>query len=167
MGWALTKSVFISGVSGGIGSAIARTFKADGWHIVGADIRSSSRNDCSLFYRIDIADAVAVKHVRDDILSKGLRLKCIINCAATQTTGKLLDTTDEDWNLVIRTNLGSVFLTTRYLAPLLDRGSIINISSVHARATSVGLASYVASKGAICALTRAMALELSEHGIRV
>ena len=65
-------------------------------------------------------------------------------------------------------NVRSIFLSVQKALPLLTRsgGAIVNVSSVHAVATSVGIAAYAASKGALLALTRAMALEFGESGIR-
>jgi NAD(P)-dependent dehydrogenase (short-subunit alcohol dehydrogenase family) len=70
---------------------------------------------------------------------------------------------------VLNANLRSIFLTAKAAYPLLKpaKGAIVNISSVHALATSNDIASYAASKGGILALTRAMALEFSHDGIRV
>jgi NAD(P)-dependent dehydrogenase (short-subunit alcohol dehydrogenase family) len=80
---------------------------------------------------------------------------------------RMLETTEDEWNSVIQTNIGSIFLSTKYLFDLLKDCSIINIASVHARATSKGLPVYAASKGAITSLTRSMAIEFAAHGIRV
>jgi NAD(P)-dependent dehydrogenase (short-subunit alcohol dehydrogenase family) len=66
-------------------------------------------------------------------------------------------------------NLRAAFLGTRYLVPLMTEGdaAIVNISSVHAVATSAGMAAYVSSKGGLLAFTRAAAIELADRGIRV
>ena len=70
---------------------------------------------------------------------------------------------------MLSANLRSVYLMSKYAHPLLRRGAgaIVNLSSVHAIATSEKVAAYAASKGAVLALTRAMALELAQDGIRV
>jgi NAD(P)-dependent dehydrogenase (short-subunit alcohol dehydrogenase family) len=81
-----------------------------------------------------------------------------------------MDTTIEEWDLVMASNLRSVFVGTKLAFPLLKEaggGAIVNISSVHAVATSTNIASYAASKGGLLALTRALAIEFAPNNIRV
>src|SRR3970040_406688 len=74
-----------------------------------------------------------------------------------------------EWDAVMASNLRSAYLMARHAHPLLriTRGAIVNVSSVHAIATSVDVAAYAASKGGLVALTRAMAIEFAPDGIRV
>jgi NAD(P)-dependent dehydrogenase (short-subunit alcohol dehydrogenase family) len=87
-----------------------------------------------------------------------------------QIAKPLLQTTVEEWDAVMASNLRSVFLGTRLAHPLLMKaggGAIVNVSSVHAIATSKDIAAYAASKGGLLALTRAMAIEFAPDNIRV
>jgi NAD(P)-dependent dehydrogenase (short-subunit alcohol dehydrogenase family) len=82
----------------------------------------------------------------------------------------ILDTTPDEWDAVMASNLRSVFLGTKLAHPLLVKaggGAIVNVSSVHAVATSANIAAYAASKGGLLALTRAMAIEFAADNIRV
>lgn len=75
----------------------------------------------------------------------------------------------EEWDKTMASNLRSIFLTSQFGYPFLKnaQGAIVNVSSVHAVATSKDISAYAASKGGIMALTRAMALEFAQDGIRV
>ena len=163
----MNRIVLITGVNGGIGFALSRKFKEAGWSVVGIDIRGENNEHCSLFMNADVSGPGSVQSVFNAVKAKYSTLHCLINNAAILVDKTLLETSEEEWNSIFRTNVDPVFYITKYFISMLDNASIINISSVHSRATSKGLAAYAASKGAISALTRAMALELSKRGIRV
>jgi len=93
----------------------------------------------------------------------------LVNNAAIQICKPLVEMTMEEWNATMASNLSSIFLMSRDLYPLIKaaRGAIVNVSSVHAMATSNDIAAYAASKGGILALTRAMALEFGIDDVRV
>ena len=81
----------------------------------------------------------------------------------------IIETTAEEWDRVMASNIRSVFLSAKEAHPLLrkSKGAIVNVSSVHAMATSKNIAAYAASKGALSAFTRSLALEFGEDEIRV
>jgi NAD(P)-dependent dehydrogenase (short-subunit alcohol dehydrogenase family) len=94
----------------------------------------------------------------------------LVNNAAIAIYRLLVDYTDDEWDCVTAVNLRGIFLASRRCIPIMAQrggGSIISIASVHARTTATNNAPYVASKGAVVALTRAMALEGAPHKIRV
>ena len=94
----------------------------------------------------------------------------MVNNAAVQIAKPLVETSAEEWDMVIASNLRSVFLGAKLAFPLLKAkggGAIVNVSSVHAVATSANIAVYAASKGGLLALTRAMAIEFAPDEIRV
>ena len=97
------------------------------------------------------------------------RLDVVVNNAALAVYKTLVETTVEDWDTTLAVNVRACFLTTRFAAELLEtvQGSVVNMSSVHASATSAGAAAYALSKGAVEALTRAAAVELALRRIRV
>jgi NAD(P)-dependent dehydrogenase (short-subunit alcohol dehydrogenase family) len=103
-------------------------------------------------------------------ISAEKRWRVLVNNAAIVLFKRLVDTEPEEWDKVIATNLRSVYLCSRYTIPHMIRsglGAIVNISSARAFATTPLVSSYDASKGAIVALTRSMALEYASNGIRV
>jgi glucose 1-dehydrogenase len=94
----------------------------------------------------------------------------LVHNAAVQIAKPLVETSVEEWDLVMASNLRSVFLGAKLAYPLLKKaatgGAIVNVSSVHAVATSANISAYAASKGGILALTRAMAIEFAKDNIR-
>lgn len=163
------KSVLITGVSGGIGLATAKQLKTDGWQVFGSDIcECEIKDELSGFWQGDGTK----EEYWIDLIVPGIRdvgLAGLVNNAAIQPCNSIANTSLNEWNNTMAVNLGAAFLATKYLFPLMDErgGSIVNISSVHAVATSSGMAAYVASKGGLLAFTRAAALELADVGIRV
>jgi NAD(P)-dependent dehydrogenase (short-subunit alcohol dehydrogenase family) len=98
------------------------------------------------------------------------RLDALVNNAAVQIAKPLMETGVDEWDAVMASNLRSVFLGAKLAHPLFKGsggGAIVNVSSVHAIATSANIASYAASKGGLLALTRAMAIEFASDNIRV
>ena len=160
----------ITGAAGGIGSATAGVFTEAGWHVVGVDRREIDHlPQVAHFIQADIAEPEAPERIFAEVTSDEGRLDALINNASLQICKPLIETTPEDWDQTMASNVRSVFLSVRQAYPLLkkSKGAIVNISSVHALATSVGIAAYAASKGALLALTRAMALEFGPDHVRV
>jgi NAD(P)-dependent dehydrogenase (short-subunit alcohol dehydrogenase family) len=119
------------------------------------------------FLLADIGADGEVARVFDKVRRNG-RLVALVNNAAIQVNKPIVETSDEEWSMVINTNLRSAFQAIRESTELLavSHGSVVNISSVHAIATSINVAVYAISKGALSALTRSAAVELASHGVR-
>jgi len=161
--------VAITGVSGGIGRATAEVFANAGWRVVGIDrSKETAPGDLDQFIHADVSTVDAPRDIFNSISEQHGRLDALVNNAAYQICKSIADTTADDFDMVMNCNVRSIFLSVQHALPLLlkSRGAIVNISSVHAVATSVGIAAYAASKGALLALTRAMALEFGEAGVR-
>jgi glucose 1-dehydrogenase len=159
----------ITGVAGGIGRACAVTFTEAGWDVVGIDRTDRPEGLVAVQYeRIDLSVRNATDKLRD-LFGRLDRIDALVNNAAMQLSKPLADTTDEEWAAVLATNAAAPFVAIREAEPKLraSQGSIVNVSSVHAVATSAGVSAYAASKGALLALTRVAALELGPHGVRV
>jgi NAD(P)-dependent dehydrogenase (short-subunit alcohol dehydrogenase family) len=163
--------VAITGVAGGIGSATAQVFAEQGWHVVGIDRRAGAKNEakCDHFIKADVAEEEAPHQIFEEIASKYGRLDALVNNAACQICKPVIETTAAEWDQIFACNVRSVHLSIARAYPIIKKvqGSIVNVSSVHAVATSKHIAAYAASKGALLALTRAMALEFGEDGVRV
>ncbi len=160
--------VVVTGAANGIGRAIADLFCAHNFTVIGLDIVVPKGRVKFDFMKTDVTKSRELAQAMDHIKAKKHSVLAVINNAAVQVEKGILETTEEEWDRVLAVNLKAIMLTTQTFFPLFKSGSsIINISSVHARATSKGMAAYVASKGAISSLTRAMALELGGNGIRV
>lgn len=158
----MNRVAVVTGAARGIGAAICDELEAAGWQVVAVDRDASPREGAML---LDLADPHAIATGLG-----GLRpVHALVNNAARQLSKPLLETTAEEWDAVLAVNLRAPFLCIRALAAQLvaTQGSVVNVSSVHAGATSESVAAYAASKGGLNALTRAAALELSPRGVRV
>jgi 3-oxoacyl-[acyl-carrier protein] reductase len=96
-------------------------------------------------------------------------LDILVNCAGISLRAPLEEFPEEYWERIHRTNLKGTFLCSQLALPLLkeSRGVILNVSSIHAATTTHNFAAYAASKGGIEALTRGLAIDLGQYGIRV
>jgi NAD(P)-dependent dehydrogenase (short-subunit alcohol dehydrogenase family) len=162
------RTAVVTGVSGGIGRAVADRFAIEGWRVVGVDLVDPAPDQ--QLDRFEPADLASDGGVADLWARLGdiAEVHALVNNAAVQLDKPIVETTDDEWSQVIDTNLRSAFQAIREARPVLAaaRGAIVNISSVHAVATSVNVAAYATSKAALVALTRAAALELAPDGIR-
>ena len=167
-----TRTVLITGAAGGIGRACVDLFAANGWRVVGVD-RADYGADYPAggrFIRADISAPDAMEAIFAETRAFSPTLDALVNNAAMQIAKPLLQTTVEEWDAVMASNLRSVFLAVKLAHPLLTAaggGAVVNVSSVHAVQTSADIAAYAASKGGLLALTRAMAIEFARDGIRV
>ncbi len=162
----------ITGASGGVGRATVTLFHEKGWKVVGvdrSDIADDFPADC-LFVKADISNPNDLEMVYQKTLQFTDHLDAVVNNAALQIAKPILETSVEEWDSVMTSNLRSVFLGAKLAHPLLIKAAnraIVNVSSVHAVATSANIAAYAASKGGLLALTRAMAIEFAKDNIRV
>ncbi|NLE83464.1 MAG: SDR family oxidoreductase [Chloroflexi bacterium] len=166
------KTVLITGAAGGVGRAAVAYFNQRGFQVIGVD-----RLPCfdgfpqnGLYIQSDISVPENLELIYERARQFTPTLDVLVNNAAFQVTKPLLETTVEEWDAVMGSNLRSIFLGAKLAHPLLKAeggGSIVNVSSVHAVATSANIAAYAASKGGLLALTRAMAIEFAPDNIRV
>ena len=173
----MNKIALVTGALGGIGRATADAFAGAGWYVIGSDLHPVAEvavpATIGTYVAADVSDvgdsAALFDRVRDVVRETGRSLAAIVNNAAVQVCKTLVDTTPEEWDAVLASNLRSAYLTVKNGHPLLREhgGSIVNVSSVHALATSNSIAAYAASKGGLLALTRALAIELAADRIRV
>ena len=166
------KTVLITGAAGGIGRATVDLFSESGWRVIGVD-RSAYGDgfpESGLFIQADISEPKDLEAIFTQAQSFSDRLDALVNNAAVQIAKPLIETSVEEWDEVMVSNLRVVFLAMKLAFPLFQTaggGAVVNVSSVHAVATSANIASYAASKGGMLALTRAMAIEFASHDIRV
>jgi len=166
----MSRVALITGVAGGIGSATAQAFADAGWHVVGiARRQADSLPGVHHFIHADVSDIAASQRIFEEVTDNEGHIDALINNAAIQICKPLIETTPEEWDAVMASNLRSVYLAVRHAYPLMrdHGGAIVNVSSVHAIATSTNIAAYAASKGALLSLTRALAIEMAPDGIRV
>ncbi|WP_419921187.1 SDR family NAD(P)-dependent oxidoreductase [Candidatus Poriferisodalis sp.] len=162
-------SVVVTGASSGIGWAIARRFVADGWSVLTGS-RSTPDLDDAEWLRTDVADPAGADALVAAAVEQFGSLDVVVNNAGVQVEKTIADTTDEEFDHVIDVNVRGVFnmcrAAVREMAGQPDGGVIINIGSVAATHADAGMAVYNASKGAVEALTRAIAVDHGHQGIR-
>ena len=169
------KVALVTGTTG-IGRAVALRLSEGGAAVVALGIDAAgndalARTGAAIHVRgTDVADPAQVEEAFRDIERKFGGLDIIVNAAAIHPYGDAVTTDPALFQRCLAVNVGSVHLTAHWGVPLMRKrggGAIVNISSVQGHACQPGVAAYVASKGAIHALTRAMALDFAADGIRV
>ncbi len=164
--------MLITGAAGGIGRATVKLFTEKGWRVIGVD-RSAFGDGypaTGLYIQADISEPSQLEAIYSEVKQFTDSLDAVVNNAALQIVKPLLETSVEEWDAVMASNLRSVFLGAKLAYPLLKNrggGAIVNVSSVHAVATSSNVSSYAASKGGLLALTRSMAIEFAADNVRV
>ena len=175
------KVAVVTGASRGIGAEIAKTFAREGARVVvnyarnadsAADIVRGieAAGGEAAMHRADVSKSEAVDAMIEKILEKFGALDILVNNAGVTHDNLLAVMSDEEWDDVMRVNVGGTFRLCRAVArPMMarKRGRIINLSSVAATKGGRGQSNYAASKGAIEAFTRSLAVELAPKGITV
>lgn len=171
------KIILITGGSNGIGWECAKAYASHGAALCIVDLKTVDEKQAKelgdkehLFLRADVSNATDMEMVFAKISEKYNRLDAIHNNAAVAHIALPLDqTTDIDWQLMMDVNLKSILYSTRYGIDLLkqSKGVILNTSSMVGEIGQDNHAAYVATKGAVNALTKAMALDYAPFGIRV
>ena len=163
--------VLVTGAARGLGLAFARHLASEGAAVLGADLLEAPDVGFPVV-RADVSSpesCQALASAAQDVLGG---LDVLINNAAVVDLARrpFWELSVEEWDRVMGVNVRGVWLVTRAVLPLLresPRGAIVNVASEVAFSGSAGLAHYVASKGAVVSLTRALARELAPEGIRV
>ena len=171
------KIILLTGGADGIGWECAKTYAKAGASVCIADKNPITQDKLTemvggnhLFILCDITSEDEVRKMIDTVIGKFSRLDAIHNNAGTGKPSKPLHTTtNEEWDTLMNVNLRSIFFTTRYgIAHLkTTRGCILNTSSLVGTIGQDNHAAYVATKGAVNALTKAMALDYAAFGVRV
>lgn len=162
----MTKRVIITGVLGGIGSGLAKSFREAGYFVVGLDVRNSQPEHCDLFINFDLHRFCVDDDYRDQMKVRFETLidslDVLVNNAAVQLLDSVQDIKLDDWNQTMNVNLtGPLLLSQLFLSKLEHtRGCIINIASIHHELTKQKFVSYATSKSALIGLTKAMSVDL-------
>lgn len=163
------KVCFVTGAASGIGLAIAAALAAAGGIVEGADIRAGAGGDIPI-HRADVSDPASIAPVIAGVYSRHGRLDVLVNCAGICPPGKVTTTDPAVWDQVFAVNVKGCYLASAAAIPYMEmqqKGSIIHIASNYGLVGGRNAAAYCASKGAVVALTRAMALDHAPAGIRV
>jgi NAD(P)-dependent dehydrogenase (short-subunit alcohol dehydrogenase family) len=173
------KVAIITGGGSGIGKAIARAFVREGANVViagrdGKKLEAAATgigSDC-LAVSIDVSDASGVQKLVDAALGKFQRINVLVNNAAVLLPGTAESLSEEDFDQTFAINVRGLWLLSRAVLPHMRAsnsggGSIVNIASVLSMVGARNRVAYAASKGAVMAMTKAMALDHAAENIRV
>jgi NAD(P)-dependent dehydrogenase (short-subunit alcohol dehydrogenase family) len=172
------KVALVTGANTGIGLAIAQRLLADGYVLAYAtageengpydELREQHGDGRVIWVHGDLADAdVPARLVAETIAATG-RIDVLVNNAGVVTAKPFLDLTVDDFDLTFAVDVRAAFLLAQAAARQMSAGgSIVNITSVHEHIPRPGLAAYAAAKAALGMLSRSLALELADRGIRV
>lgn len=176
------KTAIVTGGSSGIGYAIATTFAEQGARvaIIGTNAEKGNQSAAAInektgaksvaFYQADVSKTEQVDECLKQILEVFGKVDILVNNAGITRDQLIMKMSPLDWDEVMATNIKSCYNTCRFLArPMLKArtGKIINVSSVVGLTGNAGQANYAASKGAMIAFTKALALEFASRNILV
>jgi 2-keto-3-deoxy-L-fuconate dehydrogenase len=152
--------VLVTGSAGGIGAVTADLLRANGDLVIGLDLTDG----------FDVTDRAACDRAVSDVVAEHGQIDVLCNIAGVGAVGDVVDASEADWQHVFGVNVFGVANMSRAVLPTMraaGRGAIVNACSVAASVGLVERAVYSASKGAVLALTRAMAADEVKHGVRV
>lgn len=175
------KVAVITGSGSGIGRGVAFVFSREGAKIIVSDLNQEGglgtvqiireAKGVAEFIRANVREPSEVKNLIDSTVAKFGRIDILVNNAGIALDKDIVtELSIEEWDLVLNTNLRSVFLGCKYAIPYMIKqggGSIINTSSVSGFAPARNLSSYCASKAGILILTKAMSADFGKFNIRI
>lgn len=175
------RRIWVTGASRGLGRAIALGFAASGADVAltartaqavrGVADEAESLGAKTLVLPASVSDPTAVCAAAAEIAATWGGLDVLVNCAGVSPTFKRAEfVEDDEWRQVLDVNVTGTFLCAREAGKLMldaQGGAILNVSSIHGQVGMERMAAYSASKGAVDALTRTLALEWAARGVRV
>jgi NAD(P)-dependent dehydrogenase (short-subunit alcohol dehydrogenase family) len=171
------KVALVTGAASGIGAATVRELVAQGARVGALDLDAAAARAVAddaggeaAAFGCDVRDGAACRAAVTGVAERFGGLDVAVNSAGVIRYGRVDEISEEDWDFQVETNLRGVFLVSRHAIPLLRErggGAIVNVASTQAFASQELVPAYAASKGAVVALTRTMALDHARDGIRV
>ena len=169
------RAALVTGAAGGIGRAAAARLARGGAAVMladldGAAVEAAARDIGAHAAQADVSDGAQVEALMTRVADELGGLDILVHAAGIQRYGTVEETSEALWAEVLAVNLTSAFLVSRAaIGQMRERGggAIVIVSSAQAYAAQPGAAAYVTSKGALNALTRAMAVDHAAEGIRV
>ena len=161
----------VTGGCGGIGKAVCQRFHAEGAVVYATDVASFDFSESNIHVlHHDVGSEEDAQAVMAHVEAEHDQLDILVNAAGIEIEKTIEETTLDEWNQSFSVNVNGTFLTSKHALPLMRKagaGSIINFGSYDGFIADPSLAVYCATKGAVHALTRAMACDHGPEGIRV
>ena len=168
--WAL-----VTGANGGIGKALVTCFAENGYSVVATDITDltiHAQNITNLKIDLEriVLDEAYAENLQKEVIeiTSGVGLTALVNNAAVQILGSIEEVSRKDWLESMNVNVSAPFFMTQLFLDSLknNKGSVVNISSIHALQTKRNFVTYATSKGALSSLTRNMAVDIG-NAVRI
>jgi len=171
------KVCLVTGAGSGIGRATAMRFAEEKGKVVVIDRDEKGGNETvqliqqkggeAIFAKADVSNEQDIISSVQLTLQKWNRIDVMVNNAAMMTFKKIVDLTAAEWDKVMTVNMRSVFLYCKNCIPHMNKGAIVNVSSVHAHETTANDVPYASSKGAMEAFVRGVSLEYPASTVRI
>ena len=162
--------VVVTGAGSGLGLATAQSFHREGADVIGLDINKGKFGNFGKWIECDVGNSVSVKAAFDKIQSVTEIIDAVINVAGIGAVGTIETATDDEWLRLFNVNVSGIGRVSKAALPFLrksNKAAIVNVGSIAANAGLPERAIYSATKGAVNALTLAMAADHIHEGIRV
>ena len=166
------KIVLITGAESGIGKSTTKVFLDNGYRVIGTCLKNNKNKDIKgiEYYKIDITNNSEWENLTSYIKDKYKKIDVLVNSAGVRLSGNLETTSMNDWSYHLNNNVTGTFLSCKHILPFLKKAknsSIINLASINSVRGVKNMLAYATSKSAIISFTASLALDLSQHNIRV
>jgi dihydroanticapsin dehydrogenase len=172
------KVALVTGGNSGIGRSISELFAREGAKVMIGDIQGGkvaqsiqSQGGTARYLKCDVRSSSEVQKLVASCVEEFGSIDLVVNDAGVEQNRSVLDTTEEEWDKIVDTNLKGVFLVSKYAFPHLiksgENGAMVNVASQLGLVALPGRSAYCASKAGVILLTKVLALEYAKYGVRV
>ncbi len=159
-----TPAAVVTGAAGAIGAAVAGRLARDGFAVAGADVADGADHRC------DVRSEADVLRLRDEVTARHGPPWLLVNVAGVFFEHRITELAEDDWDLILDTNLKGTFLTCKTFLPAMiaaGSGCIVNVASTAGLRGGHTRAAYCAAKAGVVNLTRSLALDHGGDGVRI
>ncbi len=174
------KTAVVTGAATGIGEAVALAFGREGANVAVVDVNQeaaagtlaaiTAEGGTGITVIADVSQASDCERIAVEAVSAFGGIDYLVASAGIQTYGTVVDTDEDTWDRTLSVNLKGIYLAAKHCVPEMIKGgggAIVNVASVQGLMSQPNVAAYAASKGAVIAMTRTMALDHAKDNIRV